>query len=63
MNKYTWKLNVDKWSEWFAKHHDTVPTLISTDIEISIMSENKNDATKSLETIIDKSFLDFQEDK
>lgn len=60
MNKYTWKLNVDKWSEWFKEHHDTVPTLISTDIEISVMAETFEDADKTLGSFIDKTFWDIE---
>lgn len=60
MNKYTWKLNVDKWSEWFSEHHDSVPTLVSTDIEISIMAENQSDAETTLSSFIDRTFWDFE---
>jgi hypothetical protein len=60
LNKYTWKLNVDTWSEWFAKHHDAVPSLISTDIELSITAENFDNAEKTLGSFIDKTFWDIK---
>ena len=63
MNKYTWKLNTDKFYAWALENHGTAaPLIVAEDIEISILASNKESAIKSLEAFIDRTFLDLQED-